>query len=179
MIIWLNGTFGAGKTSTANAITEIRPEAALIDPELIGELIEPALGADDFQDLPLWRELVVTSLSRLVEHGAGPLVVPMTLLEQDYASEIFTGLGARGVRVHHVLLHARRDELQRRIMLADPEEPDQVRLPRQRWRLDHLDEYSHALPWLRRSAALVVDTTLLDARRAARLVLGTADFSRG
>ena len=36
MIVWINGTFGAGKTSTARELVDLIPQSTLFDPELIG-----------------------------------------------------------------------------------------------------------------------------------------------
>src|SRR6476469_4831459 len=61
MIVWLNGSCGAGKTSTAGELLDLIPGSVLYDPELIGRglrrLLPPKrLGeVDDYQDLPSWR----------------------------------------------------------------------------------------------------------------------------
>jgi adenylate kinase family enzyme len=43
MIIWLNGTFGAGKTTTARELVATTPGARLFDPELVGYLLRAIL----------------------------------------------------------------------------------------------------------------------------------------
>ena len=61
MIIWLNGAFGAGKTTTANQLAGRLANARHFDPELVGYLLMTALSDHeykDFQDLRPWRELV-------------------------------------------------------------------------------------------------------------------------
>jgi shikimate kinase len=60
MIIWLNGTFGAGKTTTAKHLAGRLASARHFDGELVGYLLMAALSDHefrDFQDLPPWREL--------------------------------------------------------------------------------------------------------------------------
>ena len=65
MIIWLNGAFGAGKTTAAQETLDLLPGSALFDPELVGSGLRTMLPkerlaqVDDFQDLPSWRRLVV------------------------------------------------------------------------------------------------------------------------
>jgi adenylylsulfate kinase-like enzyme len=36
MIVWINGAFGAGKTTTAELVTELLPGAKIFDPEYVG-----------------------------------------------------------------------------------------------------------------------------------------------
>ena len=117
MIIWLNGAFGAGKTTVAAAVCRRVPGTALYDPEEVGLMLRKLLPAapGDFQDLPPWRPLVVATAVALHRHLGAPLVTPMTLLRRDYADEIFGGLAVHGLPVHHLLLHAEEPELRRRI----------------------------------------------------------------
>lgn len=59
MIIWLNGTFGVGKTTTSAELVRLIPEAHFFDPEQVGVMLRrhatglPKVG--DFQDWALWR----------------------------------------------------------------------------------------------------------------------------
>jgi len=39
MIIWLNGTFGVGKTTTARELAATMPDTRLFDPEMVGYLL--------------------------------------------------------------------------------------------------------------------------------------------
>lgn len=36
MIVWINGAFGAGKTTTGRELIELIPNSTLFDPEVIG-----------------------------------------------------------------------------------------------------------------------------------------------
>ncbi|WP_410610592.1 AAA family ATPase [Amycolatopsis sp. lyj-109] len=148
MIVWLNGTFGAGKTTTAAELAGLL-DARTFDTEFVGYLLRTAFPEHegDFQHLPLWRPLVVENTVRVHDH-AGTLVVPQTILVEAYAREIFDGLAVRGVPAAHFVLHAEPAELRRRIDAS----ADTAARP---WRLDHVDRYGEALPWLRRSATLV------------------------
>jgi hypothetical protein len=43
VIIWLNGTFGAGKTATAAKLLPLAPGARLFDPETVGYMLRANL----------------------------------------------------------------------------------------------------------------------------------------
>ncbi|ARZ66320.1 NUDIX domain-containing protein [Streptomyces sp. HU2014] len=173
MIVWLNGAFGAGKTSTARELTELVPGSTLYDPEVIGgalgHLLPPKrLGeVGDFQDLPIWRRLVVDAAAALLTEVGGALVVPMTLLRQEYRDEIFGGLAARRIPVRHVLLDTDETILRGRIEGREdyPDDPGRTESVRQ-WCRDHIGPYRAALPWLR-SDAFTLDTGALTPREAA------------
>ncbi|GAB0612657.1 hypothetical protein NB16F74_47640 [Escherichia coli] len=50
MIIWINGPFGAGKTTLAERLRDRRPKSLIFDPEEIGFVVKetvpiPASGA--------------------------------------------------------------------------------------------------------------------------------------
>ncbi|MFD0328101.1 NUDIX domain-containing protein [Streptacidiphilus monticola] len=176
MIIWVNGAFGAGKTTTVDALRELLPDAHVFDPETVGSALlrewlpaESGQGLRDFQDLVAWRRLVPEVIAALAAQLPGrSILVPMALLRQDYRDEIFGALSARRIPVHHVLLHADETVLRKRI-----EDDDADRDARQ-WRLDHLDAYRAALGWLRTDAA-VVDTGELTPGQAARAVLDSVE----
>ena len=38
-MIWINGTFGVGKTTTAEALVEAEPALRLFDPEAVGYML--------------------------------------------------------------------------------------------------------------------------------------------
>jgi hypothetical protein len=66
VIIWLNGTFGAGKTATAKELLPLVPDTRLFDPETVGYMLRPNLAdrpVSDFQHWPPWRTLVVATAS--------------------------------------------------------------------------------------------------------------------
>ncbi|MGV4924961.1 NUDIX domain-containing protein [Streptomyces sp. BHT-5-2] len=176
MIVWLNGTFGAGKTTAAHELLDLLPGSTLYDPELLGSGLRLMLPAkrfeevDDYQDLPSWRRMVVDTAAALLTDVPGPLVTPMTLLRQEYRDEIFGSLAARRIPVRHVLLHAEETILRERIahreeIPGDPEGSASAR----RWCLEHLGPYARALDWLKGDAH-VVDTTTLTPRQTAERV---------
>jgi chloramphenicol 3-O-phosphotransferase len=155
VIVWLNGTFGSGKTSTALRLHERIPGSRVFDPETVGYMLAPNLAdraVSDFQHWPPWRPLVTATASELARYTGEHLIAPQTVLVRDYLEEIFTGLRASGLAVFHVLLDADENVLRRRI-----EGSQEARS----WRLAHLAGYRVARPWLIQAADLVVDTAEL------------------
>ncbi|MFE7131793.1 NUDIX domain-containing protein [Streptomyces sp. NPDC057638] len=183
MIVWINGAFGAGKTSTAQELIDLIPHSTLYDPEVtaagLRQLLPPKLLAevDDYQDLPIWRRLVVDTAAALLAEVPGVLVVPMTLLCQEYRDEIFGGLAARRIPVRQVLLRLDETILRARIAhratedaLSATAETTTVDGPgRARWSEDHIEPYLAALEWLTEDAH-VIDGGSLDPRQTAHAV---------
>jgi hypothetical protein len=173
-MIWLNGTFGVGKSSTADELLQRIPGSRLYDPEDVGFLLRrllPEATDGDFQNIPAWRHLVAETAVALHAHTGAQLIIPMTLLRQKYADEIFDAITAHGLSVIHILLHADAQCLRDRITGHNmfPEDPQHNQRV-QAWRLDHLADYADALPWLHTSAH-VIDTTYLNPAQAADAVL--------
>ncbi|HEY1823849.1 MAG TPA: AAA family ATPase [Trebonia sp.] len=116
MIIWLNGGFGAGKTTLAGELHRRLPDAVVYDPEEVGLMLwkwVPPNG--DFQHLPSWRELVVATALSLRRHHAETLIVPMSLVRDAYRAEILGGLADAGEEVLHVFLEADAGVLRERL----------------------------------------------------------------
>ena len=93
MILWLNGAFGAGKTSVAEGLCRRLPGAFLYDPENAGQFLRQNLPQtlcpwEDFQDDPLWRQFNGALLGRLAREYNGPVIVPMTVTEPGYWAEL-------------------------------------------------------------------------------------------
>lgn len=164
MIVWLNGTHGAGKTTTAALLQPLLADARVLDAEKVGETLMdiapglPELG--NFQHWPPWRPLVVETARRVLDYTGGTLVMPMTVLVEAYWREISAGLSEHGVAVRHFVLHADEATLRRRI------EEDTVLGP-SRFRFHHLDLYAEAARGWLHAEAEVVDTTHLTPAEAA------------
>ncbi len=130
MIIWINGGFGAGKTTLAQELHRRLPDAVVYDPEDVGLMLWKQLPPDgDFQHLPSWRELVVATALSLRRHHADTLIVPMSLIRDAYRAEILGGLADAGEEVLHVFLEANadvlRERLNARVLLPGNPEADQ------------------------------------------------------
>ncbi|MEU0369213.1 NUDIX domain-containing protein [Streptomyces sp. NPDC006283] len=174
MIVWINGAFGAGKSSTARELIDLIPNSTLFDPELIGSGMRRLLPAKrlaevgDYQDLPIWRRLVVDTAAALLAEVGGVLVAPMTLLRQDYRDEIFGGLAARRIAVRHVLLAPDETILRARIAGREAFEDDPAESERtRRWAFGNIERYQAALGWLTADAHLIDNSRLGTQETAA------------
>lgn len=116
LIIWINGGFGAGKTTLAEELHSRLSDAVLDDPEDVGQMLWKWLPREgDFQHLASWRELVVATALSLRRHQAPTLIVPMSLVRDGYRDEILGGLTGAGERVLHVFLNPDREALRERL----------------------------------------------------------------
>ncbi|WP_328323837.1 MULTISPECIES: NUDIX domain-containing protein [unclassified Streptomyces] len=176
MIVWINGAFSAGKTSTARELIDLIPNSTFYDPEVLGGALRLLLPqkrlaeVNDFQDLPVWRRMVADTAAALLADVGGVLVVPMTLLRQEYRDEIFGGLASRRIPVCHVLLATEETILRERIagrveLPGDPEGSERVR----QWSYEHIEPYRTALGWLTADAHTVDNTALTPAETAERI----------
>ena len=121
MMIWINGTFGVGKTTAGTALVDALPALRLFDPEVVGYMLAHSLkdqSFTDFQDLPAWRTLVPAVATEIRRHTGQDLVAVQTVLRQEYWAELTATFGDLGERIFHVVLDAGR---------ADPSEPDRAR----------------------------------------------------
>lgn len=100
MIILLNGAFGVGKTTVAENLHNAIDNSMLYDPEIVGYMLREMLPTDikraesprgDFQDLHLWKELVVEMAGRLKRQYGKHLIVPMTIRNHTYYTHITKG----------------------------------------------------------------------------------------
>ncbi|MGW0392709.1 NUDIX domain-containing protein [Streptomyces sp. NPDC003042] len=176
MIVWINGTFGAGKTSTARELAGLLADSTLYDPELIGDALRRLLPRErlaevsDYQDLPSWRRLVADTAAAMLAEVGGVLVVPMTLLRQEYRDEIFGALAARRIPVRHVLLAPAETILRERIATREePGAPEVVDVRVRQWAYDHIPAYQQALGWLTADAH-VIDNGALTVRETAQRI---------
>jgi cytidylate kinase len=156
MLVWINGTFGVGKTTTATALASRLPGHRLFDPEWVGYMLRANLADldfDDFQQLPPWRRLVPHVSAEITKFTAMDLIAVQTVLVESYWAELLAGFERAGLAVMHVLLDCDEAALRDRIV------NDEVEAAAAGWRLDHVETYTSARDWMRASADLVVDVT--------------------
>ncbi|MEV6792926.1 NUDIX domain-containing protein [Streptomyces sp. NPDC051320] len=176
MIVWVNGAFSAGKTSTARELVDLIPNSTFYDPEVLGGTLRFLLPqkrlaeVNDYQDLPIWRRMVVDTAAALLAEMGGVLVVPMTLLRQEYRDEIFGGLASRRIPVCHVLLSTEETILRERIAGREelPDDPEGTERARQ-WAYEHIAPYTASLSWLAADAHVVDNSGLTPAGTAQRI----------
>lgn len=164
MIIWVNGTFGVGKTTTAKLIASASPRLRTFDPESVGFMLRENLSdfpVADFRDWESWRLLTPLVADEVIRFSGQSLVAPQTVLEETYWDELLLGLSKRGHDVFHVLLEAEESAMRARI------EADQELTVARRGRLNHLPKFAAARAWMANRADLVVDTTRLTPRQVA------------
>jgi AAA domain len=143
MIIWINGAFGAGKTTLSERLTALLPDSMLFDPELLGyaaRALVPPAPSGDFQDLPLWRSLTLHAILEVRRLYDATLIIPMTLVNPVYLTEILGGLAEHGEQVAHVYLDVAEPVLRDRItaQVLDQDNPANDEQVRQ-WRLAQVD----------------------------------------
>jgi hypothetical protein len=100
MIVIINGSFGAGKTTVANLVRNAFPGSAVYDPEWAGLILRrlpgwfalKGSGTDDFQDIELWRKLTVAGIRLFSFLAAGKVIVPMTFTCRAYLDEVVAGI---------------------------------------------------------------------------------------
>ena len=120
MIIWLNGAFGAGKTTIAHELQQKLPNAIIYDPEIIGsalmELVPEEMKENDFQEYQEWRCWNAHLLKRMSKESGRPIIVPMTLYKKEYEEELIGYLRRAGINVCHFLLAVEKEEILQRLL---------------------------------------------------------------
>lgn len=116
MIVWINGSFGVGKTSTAELLKNELNNSVIYDPEEIGGFLSNMFNyeKDDFQDYELWRILnsdILKYMCSIYEI----VIVPMTITNKDYYDEIVNELITSGIKINHFILNASRDNIIKRL----------------------------------------------------------------
>ena len=107
-IIWINGSFGVGKTTVAGLLHDHIVGSLLFNPEHIGTILRLTMRGlpTDYQDLPVWRRTVRFIAGQLAIGSTGPVIVPVTIANEQYFDEIVGGLRIDGFTVRHVTLVA-------------------------------------------------------------------------
>lgn len=166
MVVWLNGTFGAGKTTVSKLLADTLPDARVFDSEDIGTMLQSIMGDvphNDFKEWKLWRSLTVETARQVLGFVGGTLIIPQTVLQHQYWTELHEGFAAANIPLLAFTLHAERDTITERV------ETDEVETGAKQWRLDHRDAYESALPWLKRETTIIDTTYLIPEAVAARI----------
>jgi deoxyadenosine/deoxycytidine kinase len=94
MILLLNGSFGAGKTTVGRILRRNIAGSILYNPEWTGFVLKRlpfrlrGSGTDDFQDIDLWRKSVVKGVKIFRSLARETVIVPMAFCRKDYFEEI-------------------------------------------------------------------------------------------
>jgi hypothetical protein len=112
MVIFINGSFGVGKTTVSRLVVQRLPRSTLFDPETVGVVLSRLLAIwpfrprpDDFQDLRLWRETSVRLIC-LIRRLRGAVVVPMAFSNVTYLCQFLTHVRRRDSETFHFCLTA-------------------------------------------------------------------------
>lgn len=109
MLIWVNGTFGVGKTHMVAELHHRLPGSLVVDPEQVGygmQRLVPPSYRPDFQDFTAWRTGVVEVLDLVLVKHDGHVLVPMTVTNPRYFDETVGRLREMGHDVRHIALLA-------------------------------------------------------------------------
>lgn len=123
MIVMVNGPFGVGKSTVAQALCAAIPNAMLYDPEIVGTalryftagVLSPEEQTDDFQDIALWPSLTVLIAEQLMRQYRRHLIVPMTIAHPDYFQTIRSGFQRLTEQLFHFCLLAPLPTIQARL----------------------------------------------------------------
>lgn len=169
-VLWLNGPFGGGKSTTAIHVLAQDPSWHLFDPEWVGYMLRANLHGvefSDFQDLHAWRSLVPKVAHEVAALVGRDLLAVQTVLNENYWRQIRQGMSALGLQVVHVLLDIDETALRTRI---DADENDTAAAG---WRHDHVQPFVQARGWMTKAADVVVDTSTKPAEAVATEILDT------
>ena len=142
MIIWINGTFGVGKTHTAYELQRRIENSFLYDPELVGFFLRKNLPDgriyDDFQKIPLWKNQVADNLI-YCDKVRNITIVPMTLVDDEIFDFIFSELKKNNVDVRHYALVADKITIEQRLI---------KRGDKNTWAYNQVERCLSSLPYL-------------------------------
>lgn len=124
MIILVNGAFGAGKTTTANILVERVENSIVFDPEEVGFMVRKVTegirygeeDTDDFQDIEIWKVLVVNVARELKEKYRKNLIIPMTIYKENNFKYIIEGLEELDRDFYHFYLNGTYSTIQSRLI---------------------------------------------------------------
>ena len=125
MVLWLNGPYGVGKSTLAEALRAMLPGSMIFDAEQVGNAIRDNLPEscfrETFEEYEMWLDVCVGLLTEASRACSGPVLVPMTL-KLPQSLRMFDRLKDAGVEVRHILLTAEEEEILRRILARGEEE---------------------------------------------------------
>jgi hypothetical protein len=124
MIVFINGSFGIGKSTIARLLRDAIPGSTIYDPEWAGSVLMrlprwiklKGAGTDDFQDIELWRRLTIAGVRLFSFFASGKVIVPMTFSRQAYLDEVMSGIRRHDAETKIFCLKARLPTIQERLV---------------------------------------------------------------
>jgi hypothetical protein len=127
VIVFVNGPFGVGKTTTVRHLAADLPEALVIDPEKVGHMLwsqlPKGLRQEEFELEPVWPALTRCLLGETARAYRRTLLVPMTIARERTFRQIVGALRQSGHDVRHFTLLAAANTIRDRLR-ARGEAPD-------------------------------------------------------
>lgn len=140
-MIWINGTFGVGKTATAYELHRRIKDSFVFDPEEAGFYISnnmpKHLGKSDFQDHKMWRTFNHDMLKYILSSYKGVVIVPMTIVNETYMDEILKTLPIAEESIYHYTLMASEKTIRKRLKIRGEIKSG--------WAIDHIKPNLEAL----------------------------------
>jgi broad-specificity NMP kinase len=166
MIIWINGSFGVGKTTTSNELHKKLKDSYIYDPEMAGQFIwenspDCISRKCDFQDIPMWRDFNYQMLKYMHENYAGTIIVPMTMVNKEYYSQIIDRLINEGVPIHHYILVAGKSTILNRLAKRGEEDNS--------WAAQQMDRCLEAFE--KDILGIKIDTSNLSSEEVVSIIL--------
>jgi RNase adaptor protein for sRNA GlmZ degradation len=119
MIIWINGSFGSGKTQTAFEINRRLENSYVYDPEHIGYFFRRNMPKEiiqgNFQDQVLWRTFNYEIIKNIYTKYSGYIIIPMTLYNKNYFEDIIGKLLKENIKIDHYILGASKETILKRL----------------------------------------------------------------
>ena len=144
LIVFVNGPFGVGKTTTARLVGKRLGRAVIFDPEFIGMLLHRFLkdisGVEDFQDYKLWAPMTAYCARIISRLTRRPVIIPMTISNKRRWHYITRTVGADDRTVICVRLTCSEEVLRQRI-LDRPHEGGP-----HKWCLSHIPDGVRLMP---------------------------------
>src|SRR3954451_22819837 len=112
MVVFINGSFGIGKTAAASLLAAQLPNSSIFDPERVGVVLSRLAlllplreRTDDFQDLVSWRRTSIRAIDFALRFRK-TVIVPMTFSNASYLDEFLSHFRRRAVPTLHFCLTA-------------------------------------------------------------------------
>ena len=112
MVIFINGSFGIGKTTVSRILRERLPHSTIYDPEPIGVVLltlarlwPSAARVDDFQDLRVWSSVSLHAIG-LIRSVRRIVIVPMAFSNVSYLQRFLSYMRSRDSATFHFCLTA-------------------------------------------------------------------------
>ncbi|MFF4409533.1 hypothetical protein [Streptomyces sp. NPDC001404] len=102
MIIWINGPFGGGKTTTTGLLHQALDGSLVYDPKEVGSMLRSILPGreKDFQDLAPWRPLVAaTAIELHAYNDRRPLTVRSSVRIRSPSAALVAAVGSGSMNI--------------------------------------------------------------------------------